>query len=89
MLSGEILFKITLDSILLRCVYLSQANKILEEIHDGSSRGHFLAKTTTLKIMRAIYFLVDNICGLSSMGPRNTNSLLVKEGAQLCPLNQL
>lgn len=50
------LFKRNFDGVLLHCVDLSQANKILHEFHYGSSGGHFSTPTTTIKITQAGYF---------------------------------
>ncbi|XP_057868756.2 uncharacterized protein LOC131075856 [Cryptomeria japonica] len=55
-LIDETLFKRNFDGVLLRCVDQSQANKILHEVHNGSSEGHFFTPTSTIKITQAGYF---------------------------------
>lgn len=42
--------------VLFRCVELDQMNNVLEEFHDGPSRGHFAPRTIALKIMRPRYY---------------------------------
>lgn len=44
------------DGILLLCLYECQADKILQEMHGGVCGGHFSARTTTHKILRAGYY---------------------------------
>ncbi|WRX11880.1 Ribonuclease H domain - like 10 [Theobroma cacao] len=55
-LSGEVLYKRSRDQVLLRCVDAIEANKIMEEVHEGTcgihANGHMLAR----QIMRAVYY---------------------------------
>lgn len=51
-----VLFKRNFHGVLLRCVDQCQADKILHEFYYGSSRGHFSAQTTIIKITCAGYF---------------------------------
>ena len=55
-LDGEILYKKSKDQILLRCVDVSEAKKIVHEIHEGvcdtHASGHVMAK----QIMRVVYY---------------------------------
>lgn len=55
-LIDEILFKRNFNGILLCYVDQNYADKILHEFHYGSSRGHFSAPTTAIKITQAGYF---------------------------------
>lgn len=50
-----ILFKRSLDGVLLKCIQRYQTNRLLE-FHNGPSSGHFSTRTTTMKIMRAGYY---------------------------------
>ena len=56
LLDGEVLYKKGKDQVLLRCVNSSEANKIVEEIHEGicgtHANGHQMAK----QVMRAGYY---------------------------------
>ena len=49
----DVLFKKNYDSILLRCLEKPEAQKVLQELHDGPAGGHFGADTTTHKIIHA------------------------------------
>ncbi|WRX08038.1 Integrase zinc-binding domain - like 3 [Theobroma cacao] len=55
-LSGEVLYKRSRDQVLLRCVDVAEANKIMKEVHEGTcgahANGHMLAR----QIMRAGYY---------------------------------
>ncbi|WRX13925.1 Integrase [Theobroma cacao] len=55
-LSGEVLYKKSRDQVLLRCVDVAEANKIMKEVHEGTcgahANGHMLAR----QIMRAGYY---------------------------------
>eukprot|EP00253_Pinus_taeda_P014460 PITA_14460 len=44
------------DSILLRCLEKPEAQKVLQELHDGPAGGHFGADTTAHKIIHAGYY---------------------------------
>jgi hypothetical protein len=44
------------DGVLLRCVNQEEANKLLKELHSEHCGGHFAARTTTHKILRAGYY---------------------------------
>ncbi|XP_017970405.1 PREDICTED: uncharacterized protein LOC108660661 [Theobroma cacao] len=55
-LSGEVLYKRSRDQVLLRCVDVAEANKIMKEVHEGTcgahANGHMLARQS----MRAGYY---------------------------------
>src|ERR1043165_5766161 len=55
-LSGGVLYKRNYDSILLRCVDRHEANKIIEETHEGSFGTHSSGHTMAKKILRAGYY---------------------------------
>jgi transposase InsO family protein len=44
------------DGVILRCVNKEEAKKLLEELHSGYCGGHFAARTTAHKILRAGYY---------------------------------
>jgi hypothetical protein len=44
------------DEVILRCVNKEEAKKLLEELHSRYCGGHFAARTTTHKILRAGYY---------------------------------
>lgn len=52
----DVLFKQNYDSILLRCLEKPEAQKVLQELHDGPARGHFGADTTAHKVIHAGYY---------------------------------
>ena len=41
---------------LLRCIDTDHAERMIKEFHDGPKGGHFLARTTATKTMRACYY---------------------------------
>lgn len=45
-----------LSGALLRCINLDQMDTMVKDFHDGPDGGHFSARTTTMKIMRADYY---------------------------------
>ena len=51
----DVLFRQNYDSILLRCLEKPEAQKVLQELHDGPAGGHFGADTTAHKIIHAGY----------------------------------
>ncbi len=51
-----ILFRRDFNGTLLRCIEEEQAERMIKELHDGPDGGHFSARTTTMKIMRASYY---------------------------------
>ncbi|WRX28546.1 Reverse transcriptase domain - like 10 [Theobroma cacao] len=55
-LSGEVLYKRSRDRVFFRCVDVTEANKIMKEVHEGTygahANGHMLAR----QIMRAGYY---------------------------------
>jgi len=53
---NDVLFRGKYDSILLRCIEISEAEKVLQELHDGPTGGHFGCDTTTHKILHASYY---------------------------------
>eukprot|EP00253_Pinus_taeda_P007508 PITA_07508 len=52
----DVLFRQNYDSVLLRCLEKPEAQKVLQELHDGPTGGHFGADTTTHKIIHAGYY---------------------------------
>ena len=52
----DVIFRQNYDSILLRCLEKPEAQKVLQELHDGLAGGHFGADTTTQKIIHAGYY---------------------------------
>ena len=44
------------NGVILRCVNQDEAKKILKELHSGYCGGHFAARTTAHKILRAGYY---------------------------------
>jgi len=52
----DVLFRRNYDSILLRCLEKPEAQKVLQELHDGPVGGHFGADTTAHKIIRVGYY---------------------------------
>eukprot|EP00253_Pinus_taeda_P022331 PITA_22331 len=52
----DVLFRKNYDSILLRCLEKLEAQKVLQELHDGPAGGHFGANTTAHKIIHAGYY---------------------------------
>ena len=52
----DVLFKQNYDSILLRCLEKPEAQKVLQELHDGPTGGHFGGNTTAHKIIHAGYY---------------------------------
>lgn len=53
---NDVLFRINHDSVLLRCLEKSEAEKVLQELHDGPAGGHYAGDATTHKILRAGYY---------------------------------
>jgi hypothetical protein len=49
------LFRKNYDHILLRCLEKTDAKKVIQELHNGPTRGHFGGDTTTHKIPRVGY----------------------------------
>ena len=56
LLDGEVLYKKGKDQILLRCVDSSEANKIVEEIHEEVCGTHANGHRMVAKVMRAGYY---------------------------------
>eukprot|EP00253_Pinus_taeda_P007727 PITA_07727 len=52
----DVLFRQNYDSILLRCLEKPEAQKVLQELHDGPAGGHFGADTTAQKIIHVGYY---------------------------------
>jgi hypothetical protein len=72
-----------LDGVILRCVNEEEAKKMLEELHYGYCGGHFAARTTSHKILRASiigqhFFLIltsmSDLASLASTSLVNQNS---------------
>eukprot|EP00253_Pinus_taeda_P026474 PITA_26474 len=55
-LINDILFRMNYDFVLLRCLEKSEADKVLQELHDGPAGGHDAGDATTHKILRAGYY---------------------------------
>ena len=56
LLDEEVLYKKGKDQVLLRCVNSSEANKIIEEIHDGICGTHANGHKMARQVMRAGYY---------------------------------
>eukprot|EP00253_Pinus_taeda_P022345 PITA_22345 len=52
----DVLFRQNYDSVLLRCLEKQEAQKVLQELHDGPAGGHFRADTTAQKVIHAGYY---------------------------------
>ena len=50
------LFRKKYDGVFLRCLEHEDAKKVVAELHDGPTGGHFSGDTTTHKILRAGYY---------------------------------
>ena len=63
-LSGEVLYKRNHDSTLLWCVDASEANHLMEEMHEGLLGAHASGPLLAYKIMKASYYLLtmENDC---------------------------
>lgn len=51
-----ILFRKDFNGALLRCIDQDHAERMVKELHDGPDGGHFSARTTAMKIIRAGYY---------------------------------
>ena len=63
-LDGDILYKKNKDQMLLRCVDIDDAKKIVHEIHDGVCGTHASGHEMAKHIMRAGYYwmTLENDC---------------------------
>jgi hypothetical protein len=55
-LINSILFCVNYDGVILRCLEHEDAEKVLRELHDGTTGGHFAGDTITHNILRANYY---------------------------------
>eukprot|EP00253_Pinus_taeda_P002923 PITA_02923 len=55
-LVNDVLFKKNYDSVLLRCLEKTESEKVLQELHNGPTGGHYAGDATTHKILRAGYY---------------------------------
>jgi hypothetical protein len=55
-LVSDILFRINYNGIHLTCPDKQDVDKVLKELHDGPTRGHFTRETKTHKILRVGYY---------------------------------
>lgn len=55
-LINDVLFKRNYDSVLLRCLEKTEAEKVLQELHDGPAGGHYAGDATAHKILLAGYY---------------------------------
>lgn len=55
-LMNDVPFRINYDSVLLRCLEKSEAEKVLQELHYGPIGGHYAGDATAHKILRAGYY---------------------------------
>ena len=55
-LDGEVLYKKSKDQIMLRCVDVSKAKKIVHEIHEGVCGTHVSRHVMAKQIMRVGYY---------------------------------
>lgn len=53
--SGKILWENS-DGVMLKCVDYDQSQKLLTKMHNGVCGGHYMAKKTTHKILRARFW---------------------------------
>jgi hypothetical protein len=51
-----VFFRVNYDGVILRCLECEDEDKVLKEIHDGPTSGHFAWNTTAQKILRANYY---------------------------------
>ena len=56
-LDGKILYKRSHDQVLLRCIDILEAKKILEEVHEGICGIHANGHRMAMQIMRTGYWL--------------------------------
>eukprot|EP00253_Pinus_taeda_P031301 PITA_31301 len=54
---NDIIFRMNYDSVLLRCLDKSEADKVFQEHYDGPAGGHYAEEATTHKILHAGYYL--------------------------------
>jgi len=52
-----ILFRKNYDRVFLRCLEKQDADKVLKDMHDGPTGGHFLGDTIAHKVLRNGYYL--------------------------------
>jgi len=52
-----VLFHVNYDGLLLRCLEDDDVEKVLRELHDGSTGGNFVGETTAHKILRVGYYI--------------------------------
>eukprot|EP00253_Pinus_taeda_P016099 PITA_16099 len=52
----DVLFRQNYDSVLLRCLEKPEAQKVLQELHDGPAGGHFGADTIAHKVIHVGYY---------------------------------
>ena len=50
------LFRKNYDSVLLRSLEKTEAEKVMQGLHDGQARGHFGGNTTAHKTLHASYY---------------------------------
>jgi hypothetical protein len=55
-LINSVLFWVNYDGVFLRCLEHEYVGKVLKEIHDGPTGGHFAGDTTSNKILRVGYY---------------------------------
>eukprot|EP00253_Pinus_taeda_P029568 PITA_29568 len=55
-LINDVLFKRNYNSVLLRCLEKTEAEKVLQELHDGPAGGHYVGDATAHKILRSGYY---------------------------------
>jgi hypothetical protein len=51
-----VLFRKNYNGVLLRCLEKQDADKVIKEIHDGTTGEHFSRETIAHKILRAGYY---------------------------------
>ena len=55
-LMNDVLFRINYDYVLLICLEKSEAEKVLQELHDGPAGGHYIGYATAHKILLVGYY---------------------------------
>ena len=53
---NDVLFRRNFDYVLLRCLEKTETKKVLQELHNGTTGGHFGGNTTTHKILHVGYY---------------------------------
>lgn len=52
----DVIFRINYDYVLLRWIEKAEAEKVLQELHNGPVAGHYVGDVIAHKILRACYY---------------------------------